>query len=163
MRRTRDWVGLPVIHLQKGKRVGEVSNVLFKEDTYAFALLMERGGLFLTSRAVLLADLHSMGTDAILIDDLSSIKIFEYLGIYRSLLKEDGCFVGKTMIREDGVNLGIVTDVYVADNSDKIVGYEVSDGLFADLLYGRKRVPFEATLQIGEVILVKNGVILQKT
>ncbi|GIM44662.1 hypothetical protein DNHGIG_02110 [Collibacillus ludicampi] len=161
MRRTSDWIGLPVIDLKTGTTIGKVTDVLFAHDDYAFALILERGGLLFHSRAILLTDIHSLGPDAVTIESPERIKVIENLGRYRCLMGTETRFVGKQMVREDGFNLGTVVDVYVASDSDKIVGYEASDGLIGDLLHGRRRVPFEATLEIGEAILVKNGVALE--
>jgi uncharacterized protein YrrD len=162
MRRTSDWVGLPVILLQNGETVGEVTDVLFAHDDYAFALLLERGGLLFQSRALLLSDVRSLGPDAVTIGSPDCIRVIENLNRYRCLYHSDLCFAGKPVMREDGVQLGTVVDVYVALHTDKIVAYEVSDGLIGDWLHGRRRIPFDATVEIGETILVKSGVVPQE-
>lgn len=162
MRRARDWIGLPVFTRKNGRRIGEVSDILFKDDERAYALLVQRGGVFLQPLALLLEDVLSLGRDAVIVRDESALRVFERLDPYRCLLETDSCFVGKTLMREDGVELGTVADVYIANDEDKIVGYEVTDGLLTDWLHGRKRIPFEATLHIGEVILVRAGVPMQK-
>ncbi|SDY48652.1 Uncharacterized protein YrrD, contains PRC-barrel domain [Evansella caseinilytica] len=48
--------------------------------------------------------------------------------------------LGKAMVDKEGTTLGIVEDVYFLPDTGKIVGYELTEGLFSDLTQGIKVV-----------------------
>lgn len=63
--------------------------------------------------------------------------------------------LGKPMVTYNGENIGLLEDVYIQENLGTIVGYEVSDGFFADISEGRK-VLENTSISIGEDTIVVN-------
>lgn len=154
MRRTRLWIGSPVIEISSGERLGVVTDVLFNEGNTVCSLVLDRDGLLSGKGKVDFSNVHSVGEDAVTIEsgDLIAPANEAEPGC---LLSGDDAFVGKELFTEEGNVLGVVADVYIEEDSDNIVGYEVSDGLIADLVAGRKWLPFEQTVQIGDRIIVR--------
>ncbi|WP_018133499.1 PRC-barrel domain-containing protein [Effusibacillus pohliae] len=155
MRRARPWIGLPVIELRNGSRLGQVVDLLFQQDNRLDALLVERDGLFAGQGVVPISDVKSIGEDAVTVESPECIRELAPQEGQRRLLCGKQALVGKELYTENGTVLGTVADVYIASQTDNIVGYEVSDGLLADLTAGRKWMPFSDTLQIGDQIIVK--------
>ncbi|GAX90320.1 PRC-barrel domain-containing protein [Effusibacillus lacus] len=155
MRRTLPWVGMRVIELEKGDGVGKVADLLFDRNHRASVLLIDREGVLTGRGAILFADIDSFGEDAVTIESPEFVGDLEWTegGLY--LITGDNPLVGKEILTEDGNLLGTVADVYIGGETDNIVGYEVSDGLLADLVTGRKWLPYSDTLQIGEQIIVR--------
>lgn len=155
MRRTRLWIGRPVIEISSGERIGVVSDVLFNEDNSVCSLVVDRDGLLSGKGKIQICNVHSVGEDAVTIESNELIDPPNEEEDNGCLLSGDYAFVGKELFTEEGTVLGVVADVYIEEDSDNIVGYEVSDGLIADLVSGRKWLPFEQTVQIGDRIIVK--------
>lgn len=157
MRRTREWIGLPVLELETGERIGVVTDVYFDSEQHtAKRLVIERTGIFAGNAAIPLVDVRSVGEDAITIEMASLCEKWQNQPGELSLVSGDDSWVGKELYTENGTILGAVADVYIGEESDNIVGYEVSDGLLADLVAGRKWLPFVHTVQVGEQIIVKS-------
>lgn len=155
MRRTRLWIGLPVIEVMEGVQLGEVVDVLFDQDPMSVSLLVKKEGALAGQATVHLADIKSIGEDAITLDSSGLLKDYEKTGDELCLFNGNQSLAGKELLTEGGTVLGTVADVYIGEETDNIIGYEVSDGLIADLVAGRKWMPFSDTLQIGDQIIVK--------
>ncbi|MFC4768191.1 PRC-barrel domain-containing protein [Effusibacillus consociatus] len=155
MKRSGLWIGLPVIEVLEGTRIGEVVDVLFDPDNHASALLIKKDGLLAGQGIVPLTDLKSVGEDAITIESADVVKEWESKEYTKCLVTGDEALTGKELYTEDGTMLGTVADVYIGTQRDNIVGYEVSDGLLADLVTGRKWIPATDVLQIGNQMIVK--------
>jgi uncharacterized protein YrrD len=57
-----------------------------------------------------------------------------------------GCFqvqelTGKTIYTETGLYLGMLGDIFFQPATGELTGYEVSDGVISDFLFGRKAMP----------------------
>lgn len=156
MRKTRLWIGMPVLEIETGERVGVVVDVYFDENHKTKTLVIERAGLLAGKAAIPYGEIKSVGEDAITIDSAAVREDWQLKMGERCLLTGEDAWVGKELFTEDGSILGMVADVYIGEESDNIIGYEVSDGLLADLVAGRKWLPFVHTVQIGEQIIVKS-------
>lgn len=56
----------------------------------------------------------------------------------------------KQIITQNDEALGLVDDVYLSDNLDKIIGYELTDGFFSDIANGKRTVHRTAITHIGD-------------
>lgn len=155
MRRTRWWIGMPVLEIETGERVGVVADVHFDGNHKAKTFVIERTGLLAGKTAIPFGDIKSVGEDAITIDSVKEQEDWQLQPGERCLVTGEDAWVGKELFTEDGSLLGMVADVYIGEESDNIIGYEVSDGLLADLMAGRKWLPFVHTVRVGEQIIVK--------
>lgn len=151
----RLWIGLPVIELREGTRLGEVMDIVINRENRATALLIKREGLLGDKGIVELSGIKSIGEDAVTVESPEIVAACRTEEWERCLLTGDRALVGRELFTEDGMILGTVADVYIGEETDNIVGYEVSDGLLADLVSGRKWLPFTETVQIGNPIIVK--------
>jgi uncharacterized protein YrrD len=61
----------------------------------------------------------------------------------------------KMIVNEKKEQVGILEDVYISIQAGTMVAYEISDGLFADLMDGRKYMPSKKT-----AIILQNDTIL---
>lgn len=155
MRRTRLWIGLPVFQIDSGERLGTVSDVFFDINHHVKEILLEREGILTGKAVVPVTDIKSVGEDAITIESIAIKADPEKNTNDFCLLNGEEALIGKDLYTEGGAILGTVADVYIGAESDNIVGYEVSDGLLADLVAGRKWLPFAQTVRIGDQIIVK--------
>lgn len=146
--------GLSVISLKGGKEIGKVIDLLFQE-THVEGLLIDKNGWLNNHLFVPLENIHAMGHDALVIDDVKMLSVYDKKqSPFYSLHNGTKKIVGKTLMSTEGEKLGLVEDVYFYENLGNIVGYEVTDGFIADLKEGKRVLKSTAPLTVGEEVIV---------
>lgn len=150
MRRMRDIVRLPVVDLNTEERLGCVRDIVYNEkDNTISGVIVEKDSLLTRpSKIIAREDIVSIGKDSLAVKELSGRKL------------SGACWsqkVGSKVYDNDGDIKGTVGDIYVDNQVQKILGYEISDGLFADLLKGREVVFEENIIGEGQDVVVIEG------
>jgi len=150
-------VGLPVICSDNGKKAGNVEDIIFcPEERKVKAFVLEQKGYELIKKVILMKDVISLGSDAVLIKDASCIRTLKRLE-KSGELEGKGEIKGLRIISKAGNDLGIVKDILFDSSSGIVEGVEVSDGLIQDIMEGRKIIPLFGKVEFGEEnILVGN-------
>lgn len=145
---------MSVISLKGGKEIGKVIDLLFQE-THVEGLLIDKNGWLNSHLFVPLENIHAMGQDALVIDDVKMLSVYDKKQFpFYSLHNGTKKIVGKTLMSTEGEKLGLVEDVYFHENLGNIVGYEVTDGFIADLKEGKRVLKSTAPLTVGEEVIV---------
>jgi uncharacterized protein YrrD len=140
MYRITELIGLPVLSLDDGKQIGEVQDLVVDISKAAIrGLLVSAEAWFSEGRGILFGDIFRTGADAIMLRDTSCLQP-------STLLTLEGCFrvqelAGKTIYTETGLYLGMLSDIFFQPITGELTGYELSDGLVSDFLFGRKAMP----------------------
>lgn len=146
--------GLSVISLENGEEIGKVIDLLFYE-TNVEGILVDKNGWLNRHLVVPLNHIHSIGHDALVVNDIHQLSIYDKKQFpFYSLHNGAKKIVGKTLMSTEGEKLGLVEDVYFNENLGNIVGYEVTDGFIADLKEGKRVLKTAAPLTVGEEVLV---------
>lgn len=146
MRRIREIVGLPVLDLTSGDPIGWVQDVIIDSDKdEVVGILLEGGHFFQSTKGIPRHAIVAFGKDALTV----SKKNVEELSGTRWSDK-----VGNEVYTQGGEARGKIEDVFLDDAVDKMLGFEVSDGLFADLIHGRGRILQPHVLVDGKDILI---------
>ncbi len=150
MYKASEVIGLPVLDLQAGHERGVVRDVLFDEDWTFQGLLVEIKAMFRRGRFIPSESIQAIGDDYVTIADEGAMSPLE--GTDHLVGVKAGSFhmLGKPLITANGHRLGQIEDVYFRTEFGSLVGYEVSDGLLADLMEGRKAVKHLDRATIGE-------------
>jgi uncharacterized protein YrrD len=146
--------GLPVYEQKTGKTVGKISDICFTNNGAVQGFAVESKGWFARHRYLPFSAVQAVGTDGVIIKDAASLQPFSSFQTGYSLYSERG-IAGKPVITADGKRLGLLEDVYFHGQLGIIGGYEITDGFFADLTEGKKRIdaaPFTA----GEEAIIVN-------
>jgi uncharacterized protein YrrD len=150
-RKGKDLVGMPVMSYGDGERVGKVEDILFDpEQNRVIALLVDEGGWFSSAKVVPWQDIRTIGQEAILIPDKSVVINADRDDYIKRVLEADNVLLGTQVYTEDGRDLGKIGDMYLDEGSGEVVGYEVSGGMFASTLKGKKFMPAPDTLTVGK-------------
>jgi len=155
LRKSQEVIGLSVVHLQTGKKLGEVKDILFDAEQSFSGLLLEDGGWFKRRRYTPRNNICSIGRDAVVIADTAQILPFDsdteqWIGICSGHKK----LKGQAVLLASGYELGVIENVYFMEEMGTLVGYELSDGLVSDLLEGRKVLKPEQPLIWGKDMLI---------
>ncbi|WP_236611102.1 PRC-barrel domain-containing protein [Halalkalibacterium ligniniphilum] len=145
---------LPVILRQNGEEIGFVLDLLFQEDKVV-GFLVDKHGWLNGHLFLPLSHILGFGHDGLIVRDKQGLTPFSTikenvipLKIGRSRL------YGKPLLSEEGERLGLIEDVYFLEEMGMIIGYEVTDGLLADLTEGRKVVRGKGPLTIGKDVVI---------
>lgn len=156
MRRTRPFIGLSVVDETTGHVLGKVQDLLFLNDQEVYGLLLKPPSWFSQGKVLAFTGILTVGTDAIMVHAKATWEEVKTLEPYRCMIEGKHPFDGKCLYTEKGNLCGEVADVYIDQKSGKIIGYEISDGLLADLLSGRKYISKDEVLEISENLVVKS-------
>jgi uncharacterized protein YrrD len=156
LRKSQEVIGLPIIYLSTGKKVGTVYDLLFDGDSQQFrGVVLERGD-FMKKRKYIPSDhITSIGTDAVVVDSEASILPIDQIAkAWISLLSGEQRLRGRPVLLSNGCALGMVENVYFLEEMGTLIGYEISDGLLHDLQYGRKMLQSDQPLLWGVDVLI---------
>lgn len=146
MRRAREIIGLPVLNLKSGDSIGWVQDVVFdSEGQRVSGMLLENGHIFHSEKGLPRSAIAAVGKDALTVKDN---VVQEIPGIKWSEK------VGNQVFTQGGEAKGTIQDVFLDDSADCIVGFEVSDGLFSDLIQGRGAILQENVMVDGKDVLI---------
>ncbi|MDF2925041.1 MAG: hypothetical protein K0R57_3955 [Paenibacillaceae bacterium] len=151
MRSARDLIGLPVLDIVTGKRVGTVKDFLISQAWHMHGIVLDYKSWFGAARYVGWGCICSAGSDALIINSKVSIKKFKEIPGTYYLCSGKSKLTGLPLISAEGIQMGHLEDVYFSPKmEDSIVGLELSDGLLTDLQEGRRRIPVPAGARRGE-------------
>jgi uncharacterized protein YrrD len=148
-------IGLPVICVENGKKIGIIKDIVFctkYREVKAFQL--EKKGYEIRKKVILLKDVLSLGKDALIVNDCNCISVQNKVEKTEDF-KDSGRRKGLKVFSKSGDDLGIVNDVMFDYKNGSIEGVEVSDGFLQDIFLGRKVVPLFGKIEVGsENILI---------
>ena len=146
MRRAREIIGLPILDLATGQTIGWVQDLVLDNDKdEVVGILLEGGHFFHSSKGIPKEAIVTVGKDALTVREK---KVEELKGTRWSDK------VGNKVYTQGGDARGAIEDVFLDDSVGKMVGFEVSDGLFADLLHGRGTILRPRVMIDGKDILI---------
>ena len=149
MRRARSVIGLPIISLAEGVRVGQVRDLVFDPDGRTIAaLVVTEAGWRRDAELVPIDKVRSFGQDAITMFDLSGLigahANRDLSDLFTSNVKLDGLLA----MTEGGNYLGIIEDVMIGPRGE-MLAYEISIGFAEDVQNGKCLLPANEALAVG--------------
>jgi len=149
MRRARTIIGLPVISLAEGVRVGEVKDVVFDPDGRKIAALVITEASWRQDAEIIPMDkVRSFGRDAVTIhalDGLIGARTDRDLNrLFASDVKLDGLLV----MTEGGNYLGILEEIIVGLHGE-MIAYEISTSFAEDVQQGKSLIPADEAVTVG--------------
>ncbi|RJF71387.1 photosystem reaction center subunit H [Deinococcus cavernae] len=146
----KEILGRNIVAISTGEKVDSVRDVVFDhQGNQVLAFLVDEGGWFRAAKAVPFERVRSIGEHAIMIASADDVTSSRDDGRLADALESKTSLLGMTLLTTDGQNLGKIADVYFDENTGRVVGYEATGGLFADLSSGRAFIPAPSDVQIG--------------
>ena len=142
MEKYSDVIGLTVINIEDGKKIGIIKDVIFSTKYREVkGFLLERKSYEIRKKVILLKDVLSLGKDALIVNGCNCTKALSKVEKEYEL-NDKGKIKGLKVFTKSGEDLGIV-------------GVEVSDGFFQDIVLGRKVIPLFGKVEFStENILI---------
>lgn len=147
-------LNLPVICVDSGKKAGVVKDIIFSlENKTVKALLLEHKTIALGKKIIMKENLLSIGGGAVVIENDGCIADINRMA-YLEAFQDEGSLLGIKVFSKAGGELGVVKDVIFDEDTGKIEGFEISDGLIQDVMQGRKLLPLFGRVELGEEIAI---------
>ncbi len=147
--------GLPVLSLSTGKECGHVLDLVYENGAVS-GFLVDPKGWFTKHLFLPVEKISNIGTDGVMVKDYRTLQPLSKKEKQAFLLKHGKHRLhGTALLTAEGEKLGLLEDVYFLEEVGTIVGYEVTEGLVADLVEGRRVVKSDSKLTIagGRAIL----------
>lgn len=151
-------IGKSVISLADGEEHGHIHDVVYNPaEGRLIGFTVTRGGGFLSSgETFYLAanELHAIGQDAVTIDSPAQLQAIPGASVSEVAEDTGQPVLGKRLMTENGKFLGNIDDVLIDRESRRVVAYEVSGGLFHDMMKGQTDVPVNHIISIGHDVVI---------
>jgi sporulation protein YlmC with PRC-barrel domain len=152
---SKDIRGLAVISIADGTRVGTVDQVyldLAAKEVVGFSItdgLGPFGGARDNAPTVAASGVHSLGPDALTLDDLTAAHGAWVDGAFGSLVSLDD-LMGRKVVTEGGTNVGEIVSLSFDEQTFAVSKVEVSPGF----LKTKVEFPLDQIVRIGPDVLV---------
>lgn len=158
MKKSRKFVSMPIVSLEEGIQIGTVrSLVVDPVKMEVAALVIDQRGWFREQKIIPYAKVKSVGSDAVTIDQSTTVQRPISLPEILKLIKERANPIGTKVIAENGTVLGQVDEFYIDETTGKIFSLEISGKFLESLFKGRAVLPIECVRTIGsDVVVVVN-------
>lgn len=154
-KRSRDLLGLPVISLDDGLKLGHVRGLVVDPPHKTLvAVIVESGGLRREQRFIPLSKINSMRFDAVTVKESANAERGAALPHIVQLWKDKITLTGTRVISENGTVLGIVQDYTVNVENGRIEGIELADSGLNRVLKGSSFIPIHLIRTIGKETIV---------
>lgn len=155
MRKSKKFIGMPIISLAEGQEVGTIKGLVVDPFQQRIAaLIIEQKGWFKEQKFAPYSKVRSVGTDAITIDQGTAVEKGTSLPDILKLYKEKINIIGSKVIAENGSELGEVDEFFVDELSGQIVGLEISGNFLNSLFKGKSFMEITFVKTIGKELVV---------
>lgn len=145
--------GQTVYDLETGSELGKIFDLdIDVETSKVNGLVIDKKGWFNQHLLLPIENVSQFGTDGVIVSSKDVLTPFQKKSI--AFVEGKSRLKGKPLLTTEGEKLGLVEDVYFMEEMGKIIGYEVTEGLLADIKEGKKIVKTNDPLIIGEDILI---------
>ena len=149
--------GLPVFSIREGRRAGIVKGALLdKSEKRVTGFRVEQDGG--RGHELPVEAIEAYGTDAVMIaseDRLREIPAGEDVPAGSGA----GAVVGTRVVTRAGAYVGDIASFFFDEGTGRITHFEISGGMFRDMMHGRGLVPREGIITIGDDICVADNTV----
>ncbi|WP_350344500.1 PRC-barrel domain-containing protein [Proteinivorax tanatarense] len=156
MKRLSYLMGMPLLAIDKGEKVGELCEGYLNTQEHSIGGFILKKGTIITQPFGVFPNQVNVGESAIVLKEKEQPQVLDL---------PQHCFPytkikEKPIYTKNGENLGNIQDILFLKENGKILGFEVSDGIINDILNGRGIIPVPSSTIYGkDTIVVPNEVI----
>ncbi len=150
-------IGLPVFTLKEGTKMDEtIQDVVYDPQTNKVeGFVLDEGGWFSDTKIVLTRDIHSIGKDAVLIENEDKISTAsDVTAKVASIAEGDNYLTSDKVITEQGEELGRISDLIFDAKSGKVEAFEVSQGALQTVGSGKKTFNTKDIITVGDDAII---------
>ena len=155
MRKSKQFLGMPVISLEEGQQIGTIRGLVVSPALKKVAaLIIEQKGWFREQKFIPFSKVHNIGDDAVTIDRVSRVEKGSSLPEILKLIKERVHINGSRMLTESGASLGTADEYYIDLQTGDIVGLEFSGGSVSTLYKGSAFLDINYVRTLGASVII---------
>ncbi|MEV3364305.1 PRC-barrel domain-containing protein [Paenibacillus larvae] len=156
MRKALDLIGLPVMDVSMGKKLGTAKDFGLDEDWNVCLVVLESKSWLADTKYIRVSDVLAFGQDAVTVSHSGVVRSAEEEVLPHSvILMGQSPLRGLPVMTVNGQQLGRLEDVYFHENvGTKVVGLELTEGFISDLREGRRWLPLPDEMKIGEDAII---------
>ena len=157
MRKGHSITGLQVLALDNAADLGHVLDLVFDHDAdECLGLVLREHSMFHAAQFVPWDAISVIGKDAVMVENHGVVIAPDDDARVRAVMERDTHLSGTRMLTETGDDIGTFADVYIDENSGRVVGYETSGGLISDTMSGKRYIAAQDTdaLRVGDDVLL---------
>jgi len=158
MRKGKSILGLRVISQPDGIDLGRVKDLVFDHETdELLALLISDKELFglIDAQIVPWHEVRTIGPDAIMTASVDSKMNAGSDARVKEIMDRETALSGTKVYTTDGRDLGTLADMYIDEETGRVLGYELSGGFVSDTMTGKQFMQAPGDISIGrDVALV---------
>ncbi|RLQ98116.1 PRC-barrel domain-containing protein [Falsibacillus albus] len=144
--------GLSVFE-QTGGIVGTVCDVIITGEGNVTAMFVKGRGLIAKKYRLPIDCILAFGPDGLMIESPDDLQKLDFR-LNEYTLSHHQALIGKRTLTTEGECLGDLEDVYFQEALGTIVGYELTDGFFADITKGKRVVSTTCPPMIGKDAII---------
>lgn len=147
--------GKSVFDQTNGVELGKIEDLFINKQGQVIGFVLDIKAWLHKDQFVPLDAITGFGPDGIIIKGKKHLTRADHIHEY-TLKQGKKRIAGMPLLTVEGEKLGLVEDVYFMEEMGNIVGYEVTEGLLADIKEGKKVVRTSKPLLYGKDILMIN-------
>ncbi len=140
--------------LKSGEKIGVVCDLNISSDGLIKGLLVKKGVLLKKTYCIDVQKVTSFGFDGVMVQDRNVLEPLTEPAEYT--FENNDALLGRMMISQEGERLGFLEDVYFMEEVGTIIGYELSDGFFSDIMEGKRVIKVGQPPAIGKDAIIVN-------
>nr|WP_317853507.1 PRC-barrel domain-containing protein [Neobacillus sp. Marseille-Q6967] len=144
--------GQPVFDTKTGAKIGEVADLWISNTGVVKGLLIKKGVFFKHTYFLDIQDVSSFGWNGVMIEGDECLERAKTAPEYT--LTHQHSLNGKMLLSKSGESLGLLEDVYFHEELGTIVGYEITDGFFSDIMEGKQVIQSGKPPAIGKDAII---------
>ena len=152
---------LPVVGVATAEKLGSVDDLLLDQSgRQVLGFRVRRGGLIVHHEGMLLADVQSIGNDAVVVRDASRLNKLEKFSEFSNSRLGSG-IVGSRVVTEAGENLGSVGDIDADFNSGAVQRFALGGNVLERLRGQHHSFSVDTVQSIGnDLVVVGNDAVV---
>ena len=155
MRKSKQFMAMPVISLEEGQQIGNIKGLIVDPvKKVVSALVIEQKGWFKEQKFIHFNKINSVGNDAITVEQSNTIQKGTVMPDIYKLYKTNMQITGTKIVTEAGTTLGYVDEYYVHLKDGTIAGVEFSGKLINSMLKGKAFLDSSFIRTIGKEVIV---------
>lgn len=142
-------LGLPVLEMETGNQIGAVQEVVLDIEQATVEGIILNHSQHEQDTEIAFQNIYSIGSDAVIVKITAELENADFQSHDTSHHRfSDLC--NKKIYTETGLLLGVLVDIFFDNATGELQGFQVSDGIVADMLYGRRMMPLPQAQVIGQ-------------
>lgn len=154
LHRYSEVLNMPVVSVKNGRNIGTTKDVILDMDSKeVVGLLLEHQRLSFGMQVILFENVETISDDAVVAESRDNVKIMSKEAYEKAFTRNDS-LIGRRVFSRSGRELGIIRDFIFNCRSGRIEELDISEGIFQDIMTGRKRLPVIGRTEFGKEFAV---------